>query len=136
MATRSYICTGCGHLVRRLSLGIDVPIPTIHCGGSGMQPLTDEQNFVATHLDRETRLKWFWLGAHILKGPTKRKKWIPAFSLEEIEASKHQAAHHVKKKARTSVFFLRQGGYMDKISEQNRRIAERDREIQRLEEEF
>lgn len=125
-------------MVRRISKGIDVPIPTTHCGDGGMQPLTHEQAFVATHLDQPSRLKWYWLGAYILKGPTKRKKWKAAFTPEEIEESKRQALHHVKKKPRTYTL-LRASlhpDYADKIDEENRRIAERDREIKRLEEEF
>lgn len=63
-----------------------------------MEPLSHEQAYVATHLDKDDRLHWYKKGAFILKGFSKRKRWLAAVSESDIEESKHQKESHKPKK--------------------------------------
>jgi len=63
-----------------------------------MEPLSHEQSYAATHLDKDDRLYWYKKGAHILKGRSKRKRWVAAVKDSDIEKSKRQKKSHKPKK--------------------------------------
>lgn len=97
MKRRSHICTNCWKVERVLQSYSD---QKKHCGEI-MKPLTYEQGYLAVRLDPKTRMQWYERGGYILKGPTKKKRWIPAMTDQEIEEAIAEKENHVKKKPRS-----------------------------------
>lgn len=83
MGNRTYMCQMCGYLARYRDKGRGQDSPNKHCK-IHMKPLSHEQSYVATHLKTEKRLKWYYKGGYVLQGKSKRKKWIPAITEDEI----------------------------------------------------
>lgn len=97
MKNRTYICQHCGEIKRGHDEGRDALSTQRHCDFP-MEPLSHEQAYVATHLEKDDRLHWFKKGAFILKGPSKRKRWLAAVKDSDIEESKRQKESHKPKK--------------------------------------
>jgi hypothetical protein len=91
MRNRTYICKYCGEVKRCTDEGRDAVSSRRHCDFP-LEPLSHEQGYAATHLAKEDRPSWYSKGAHILKGPSKRKRWIAAVKEQKIEEAKRQKA--------------------------------------------
>lgn len=97
MKNRTFICRQCGEIKRHPDEGRNEPSSQKHCE-IFMEPLSHEQAYVATHLEKSDRLGWYEMGANILKGPSKRKRWLPALKDADIQESTRQRKTHSPKK--------------------------------------
>lgn len=114
MKNKAYLCTKCGTL-KRLNDDIYSPLKNNYHCNILMEPLSSEQSFVAFHLESGERLNWFIKGGHIMKGNSRKKRWIPAIKSPEIDASIKEKASYVPKKPKS---------YKEQYVQQYNQIAE------------
>ncbi|MFO8066588.1 MAG: hypothetical protein R6U11_03300 [Bacteroidales bacterium] len=94
---RTYICKRCGHIERTTDYGrIGLHPIKKHCGIT-LTPLDHEQTIAAHLITKKERVQWINKGGYILKGNKKKKRWIPVFSDEDIEAAIEQERQYVPK---------------------------------------
>ena len=97
MHNRNYICQQCGKIYRLKDQGL-YACSVRKCCGDLLRSLSHEQAFAATHMKVSARPEWFAKGGHIIKGPSERKRWLPAFKATDIETAKSQKTNHRPKK--------------------------------------